>query len=216
MKLLCPACDIRIPKENIHVPEGMCACPACGEVYRIADFLRDDPDEAYRIERPAYSEIETLRSGESFAIHIPPLGFRSPARFMLFFTLFWNTMAWFMWIMAIRDRELIPILFMIPFILIGLVTLGIFLFFLRGKTHVLIDDKKMSVIRSLFGFTYRRDVTRSDIAAITHDVVYAQNYQPVYGIGIKRTSGKTIKFGANLTEEERKWLIGEIRFFLHA
>lgn len=40
-----------------------------------------------------------------------------------------------------------------------------------------------------------------------------QNHRPAYGIGLGYGT-KTLKFGSSLKEDERRWLMGELRDFL--
>lgn len=49
-----------------------------------------------------------------------------------------------------------------------------------------------------------------DLEEVTQVVMYTQNYQPVYGIGLSFSKGADLKFGSGLKESERLWLIGEL------
>lgn len=68
----------------------------------------------------------------------------------------------------------------------------------------------IAVHRTVLGVTRARSGRLTDLMRITENAVYQRNYQPVYGIGLFFKDGTKITFGSTLTEEERKWLIGEL------
>jgi hypothetical protein len=86
-------------------------------------------------------------------------------------------------------------------------------FMLFAEFALLVDRQECRLAWSVFKWSRKKVLPVSSITAVTEEVVYTKNYQPVYGVGIK-AGEKTVKFGSALTEEERKWLIGELRHFL--
>lgn len=149
-----------------------------------------------------------------WALSSPGNGFSGTAIFFLIFSLFWNAISWTLFISALNQGERFPVLFLIPFILIGLITFLVFIFLLKGVFSILIDRDACHAVWSIHKLKHSKRFATSEITDVVEDVVYTKNYQPVYGVGIKYGSKRTLKFGSGLSEEERKWCIGEIKHFL--
>lgn len=111
-------------------------------------------------------------------------------------------------------------LFLLPFVIIGLVTALLALFCLFGKTELAMDKEEGVFLRRLFGFHRRRAFRVEEIQAVKIHESYRQNERPVYGVGIlfgPRSSAsftkRPIVFGTALSEDEKAWLAGEINAF---
>jgi hypothetical protein len=213
MKLICKQCAELISAENINIKDGVCYCPRCDEVFKIASFLSDS-SVVNRIEKPVSSRVQHYADPDSMGFIIPPSGLAGGGYFFLFFSLFWNAVTWTGFIASIRSGEVFPILFLIPFLLVGAITFAIFLYFIKGEFALLANTQHCHGSWSLGNLKYNRKVSVNEITDIVEEVIYTKNYQPVYGIGIKAGKGKSLKFGSGLTEDERKWMIGELRYFL--
>lgn len=212
MNLVCPVCAAAIAPDDANVAEGVCRCRGCGGFFKIAALLTDEAT-VVRIAKPAYNKLEFFSDASSLGLIIPRGGNRSAALFLLFFALFWNALSWTMFALAIRDRQLPGVLFLSLFVVIGAVVAGIAVFLLFGEFSRLVDRSELRAVWSVFKWSRTKTVPVSGITAVTEEVVYTKNYQPVYGVGIK-SGRKTLKFGSALTEEERKWVVGELRHFL--
>lgn len=213
MKPLCPICGNVIPVELVNVQEGIGHCTRCNEVFALDVLMRNKGDIAYRTEKPAYSLIESFYDKDSMGFIIPALGLKGTTFFFLFFAAFWNAISWFMFIMALHDGEVFAVLFMLIFIVIGAGVFGMFIFYWKGVVSFEMDTLNCHVVWSVFKFRRMKTIACLDITAVTEDVVYSKNYQPVYGVCLKHGK-KSLKFGSSMTDEERKWAIGEIKQFL--
>ena len=213
MRVRCKHCHAEIPNEDINVAKAICHCRPCNEVFKLADFLLDS-DTVTRIEKPHYSKIESFLDDTSMGFIIPNASQKGTTIFFLIFTIIWNGISWPLFFSSLSEEDLFAKLFMLPFVIVGVITFLLFLFSWKGLFSLLIDQNDCYAVWSLFQLKYRRRIATSQISTVVEDVVYHQNYQPVYGVGIKHGKNKTLKFGSGLTEEERKWCIGEIRHFL--
>jgi hypothetical protein len=213
MKLICNQCQSIISPKNTNVPDGVCFCEKCGEFFRIASFLLFG-DVIERIERPDYSNVEMVASPNAIGFVLPPLGWKGRTINFLAGTLFGNAMIWFLSFDFVNEAGGIMTLLILPFILAGVGLVLTFLFHLKGNVTLLINHSQVSVSWGLFGFEYAKKGKTLDITDIGVDVVYSQSYQPVYGVGIKFKDDKYIKFGSTLSDQEKKWIVGEIRAFL--
>lgn len=212
MNLVCKACSALIPPADANIAEGVCTCRQCGGFFKIAALLKDD-SVVSRMARPAYSRVQFVAERDSVCLIVPPGGNRGTGVFLLLFSLFWNTISWVMFIAAIRDKQLFPVLFMTIFVAVGAGVGLIALYMFFGEFSVVADNRELRATWSLFKWSRKKIVPVSTITAVTEDVVYTKNYQPVYGVSIRHGINKSVKFGSGLSEEERRWLIGELRHF---
>jgi hypothetical protein len=212
MKLTCPKCGTELPASDVNLALGLCTCARCGEHFKIAVLITDEP-VAVRTERPAYSRLEFTADRESLGLIVPPGGDKWVARFFLFFSLIWNLISWPIFLGALFKGQIFLLLFLTLFVAIGLLFAVFALYAYRGEFTLSIDRQRVHAIWTLFRYNFERSAANADVTAVVEEVVYTRNYQPVYGIAIKHGT-RTIKFGSSLTEDERRWLIGEIRHFL--
>ena len=109
---------------------------------------------------------------------------------------------------------LFGLLFMIPFVLIGLVTAGIALYCVFGETSLAMDRERGVLQRRLFRWKHEKSFLLSDITAVRIQEAYRQNESPVYGVGIVLRDRKMpLVFASNLAEDEKAWLVGEVHAF---
>lgn len=64
--------------------------------------------------------------------------------------------------------------------------------------------------RELFGRSKAKSLPADSITSIAEVVFYHKNYQPVNGIEIRGDRGK-LRFGSVLTDEEKSWLVADLR-----
>jgi len=91
--------------------------------------------------------------------------------------------------------------------------LGMFYAAFRNKfarLQLTVDSSAVTLRRELFGRTKDITLPVSGITSVSQVQFYQQNYQPVHGIEIRGTGGK-IRFGSILTDEEKAWLVADLR-----
>ena len=217
MKITCPACAAEIPPSHVNVARDVFTCAACHEGFSLSSVVRG-ADE--RVPRPAHSRVEFVADSESLGLIIPPGGNRSMAWFFLLFAVFWNAISWGILIATLHKGTdgLFHALFLVPFILIGAATALFSLYGFKGQFTLTLDRHECRAIWSLFRWNHSRVAPAAGIVTIDEDVVFTQNHRPVYGLVIRHgpDGAKTIKFGTTLKDDERAWLIGELRHFVQA
>jgi hypothetical protein len=110
--------------------------------------------------------------------------------------------------------DIFGLLFLIPFVLIGLVTAVIALFCLFGETTLAFDRETGIVRRKLFRWKYDTRFRMSDLTDVKLAEAYRQNDVPVYGVGLVVSSKKrSLVFGSHLADDEKHWLVSEIYSF---
>jgi hypothetical protein len=212
MKLRCPKCGATIPPASTNLADGIATCPACQEFFRIDALLRDEAAVA-RIEKPANSNLEFAVDRDTLGLIVPRGRGRKGAWVMVVFAVFWNAFTWFMAIAALLQKQYAPVLFLSLFMAVGILVLVIALFQMFGEFTLSIDRTECRAIWSLFRWMRTKRIPTASISAVSQDVVYTRNHQPVYGIALKH-GDRSLKFGSALSEDERKWIVGEIRHFL--
>ena len=208
MKLICKQCRAVIPTSDTNIQEGICFCAKCGEYFRIASFLRFG-DVVGRMKKPDYTQVKALVSASTISFVLPPLGWKGRTKNWLFGSLAWNAI---LWLIGIYDKEML--FFMVPFMLVGIGLILVFLFHLKGTTMLHVNDFQVIASWRLFRFEYTKKGRTDTISDVGINTIYLESYQPVNGIGIKFKNGKSIKFGSNLSELEQKWIAGEILAYI--
>lgn len=209
MKIHCPHCEAELPADSINIAKGIAHCRPCNEIIDIS-LLKMGAEDVALVEKPSTSRVESFVSRDEIGFILPPLGFRGTTLFFLLFTTFWNGISWTMFIAALSSGEIGAVLFLTPFLAIGLVTFGIFLYLLKGEVAVLINRQEVSISRTVFGKTFNKSRVYQDLKHVGMVECYRQNNTPVYGVGLEFKDAKPIKFGSGLKEEEKQWILSEI------
>lgn len=212
MKILCPSCKAEIPATDINIAKGIAHCKPCNEIVDVTSFQTGAEDIAL-VEKPSWSRIESFVDTDDMGVIFPPLGFRGITLFFLLFTTFWNGISWVGFISALKAGELGGILFLIPFLAIGLITFGIFLYLLKVEVALLINRETVTLSRTIFGKSFTKVRSFSGLCRVERVECYRSNNRPVYGVGLEFTDEKPLKFGSNLKEEEKDWILSEVSRF---
>jgi len=224
VKIVCPKCQAHISANAVNIAQGVAFCKDCDEGFSLNGLAREQ--EIPRIERPADARSTLTRSAEHIAVVLPPGGLKGIGCFMTFFTLFWNGVTWtvgFGMLAALVGGTgtgpalgvgFFGLLFMVPFVLIGLVTGVIALYCVFGETLLAMDRQHFILDRRLFRYKYVLKYPFADITKIELAEAYRQNESPVYGVGIfLKSKHMPLAFGSSLSEEEKGWLLGELHAF---
>lgn len=103
---------------------------------------------------------------------------------------------------------------MIPFFgvfwAVGLGTLYVGLRNMLARHTITVGGGHITMRREMLGRVSLKSMACAGITTIAEREFYQQNYQPVYGIEIKAADGK-IRFGTTLSEEEKAWLVADLR-----
>jgi hypothetical protein len=230
MATVCPACGGVIPESDVNVAKDIAFCRKCDKGYPLSELVMggmgggaEAPVDLsmpvrgawYRDDGGEVSIGATLRSVAG-------------AGFMIFFSGFWNAITWTLVIVTLRGffhvgqqpvvraghgtqiTGIFPLLFMIPFVLIGAVTGVLALMMLFGRVEVTVRGGEGQVFTGIGGVGRRK---RFDAAAVTGVAVryagWQQNRQPQYAIYLE---GPTpVKFGSMLTPERRAFIAAALR-----
>lgn len=189
--------------------------------WRWQDDLWIPISQSAKIAKPKFSRVRLHRSEDAITIDIPPdrLGSGCGLSFVLPFALAWNAGVWSGVIAAVAHPNIVTLLFMLPFILIGLQLIcQVFFAFLAmfTRTHWYIDRDHLTETTSMFGFRWSSRLPRTALMKLT--------YSPTYRIGgttesaFLSLSGEfphhEYKLPHSLSEGELQWLAQELSDFL--
>ena len=183
----CEECGTQLPaSENRRV------CPECGWVFHPDEAAHSSGDQQTGAgdplqfgevvpdlepgELPADSiiRIDENRT-ESLQLSWPP---GIPVKLKLFLGLFMGVFCtiWFgviigMWVAALHDGleafDLVFLLFSVPFIVVGMVPLGIFLFILIGRVQISVDQRHLMGRLGVGPLGYRKKVSTESVKSIS-------------------------------------------------
>ena len=204
----CPSCGAELAESAIDFDAGTARCFTCGHVSKIS--LGEGRFSEPRVEKPANTRVVVDRSRPGqIALYVPGRG----GGFFFFFAIFWLAITSAITVGALSSGEGFPILFMIPFWLVGLGMLLIGLFMRFGITGVYIDQQQFIVSKTLVGKGWTRRGLTDEIGAIRLTEAYRSNNRPVMAVGIA-AGAKTYSIGSFLSGSEKKWLVSELRAFM--
>ena len=217
MRLFCPACEREIPAENINIDEAIAKCE-CGEVFGIEGVAEDVGEIAP--EKPAGTKIEVDES-PSNELHIwIGGGFKPSVIGLIIFAALWNGfLIIFSFMMFFgggwdADEGVFPIIFLIPFYLVGIGFIIGILWILFGKSSIHVNSIGIVVVKELFGLRKRKIVPLEIVGEINVDNTGTTvNNVPQRAVMI-HFGKKTARFGTGLSEQERQWLAYEIKQFV--
>ena len=218
--LRCPQCGHKAGQ----VAEGAVAvCGHCGWRGSLLEWApRGDEAAALRAADPDGPPPGTAIArrdlgGGAVAWEVPPSG-RSGG--LMFFAILWN--GFILLFTAVFGSAMLggklegdapgwlAIPFLIPFWGVG-IGLAYAVARIKFARHlVVVDSREVVLVRSLFGRAKRRALAREGLEAIEKREFYRQNYRPVHGVEVRGRGGK-LRFGTALTEEEKDWLVADIR-----
>jgi hypothetical protein len=204
----CPSCGAELDERGVDLDAGTARCFQCGHVSKLG--LGEGAAAVPRVEKPARTRVVVDRSRPGqIALYIPGRG----GVFFFAFAAFWFTITGILTVTAVSSGEGFPVLFMVPFWLVGLGMLLMGLFTRFGVTGVYVDRQQFIVSKTLFGKGWTRRGVTDEISTIQLSEAYRSNDQPVMALAIA-AGAETYSVGSFLKDDEKRWLVSELRAFL--
>lgn len=236
----CPRCAGPIQIDDINVAKDTALCRACGGMLSYADLVHADaapPLAGVDLADPPHG-VSLNDYGSRFELVATT---RSPAMalFMIFFAAFWNSVTWLFVGLGVTGllgalnvtlpawwpapsmgsggmglgMSIFLLLFITPFVLIGLLTLVLALIALAGSCRVEIDGARGLVSTGVGPLRWKR---RFDAAAVTRVAIEhansSTNGKPDRHIVID--GPRPVSFGTMLTPARRRWMAAALRTLL--
>ena len=164
---------------------------------------------------PPDSKIEVIESGsDRLVVYVPPGGKKSLG--LLIFGTLWSLITASItgvFLFNMPEFEILPLLFMSLFWIVGLVMLTIGVRMRFTRLHILLDRDRLAIQRTLFG---RKSLAETQLTPESRARLvesYQENDVPVYRVDVEG-SNRTAKFGTSLSREEKRWFVATINEFL--
>jgi hypothetical protein len=236
----CSKCGKAIPSEDVNVANDVAYCRACNVSHQLS-ALTQGTELATTVDLnqpPAGAWYTNDGTGSVIGATHRSLGTAIGA---LAFGLFWNGIVSVFVLVALAGTlrhlgitlphwfpapnmngspmsvgmTIFLWIFLTPFIVIGLVMIGVFVSCLAGRTEVRIRNAEGVVFAGIGSLGYRR---RFDASAVKDVRIDDKQWRDSDGgrqhktyIIIETRECKLVKFGSMLTEERRKFLAGAVR-----
>ena len=221
MDTVCPDCAADIPPDEINVGQNVAYCRACDTLHRLSELADQDRVTLDPTDEPPAGawlrdDGRHIRVGATC---------RSPAT-ALFFTLFsgfWNSIVAVFLFNAIasllgyqglgspsKGFDLFTLIFMIPFVIVGLVTAFIALMALFGRVEVRIGRDRATAFTGLGPLGWKRPFDATDVTDVTIQTANSStNGKPDRHIVIE-TPHAAVKLGSVLSKARRRWMAGAL------
>ena len=203
----CPSCGAELAESAVNLDAGTARCFQCGHVSKLS--LGGGESVEPRVERPAKTRVVLDRSRPGrIALYIRVRGGKLllPFAILSLVTLGALTAA------GLFSGDF-PILFVVAFWLVGLGLLLLGLLVRFGITGVYVDRQQFIVAKTLFAKGWTRRGRTGEISTIRLSEAYRSNGRPVMAVGIA-AGAKTYTFGSFLEDDEKPWLVSELRTFM--
>lgn len=221
MDTVCPNCSADIPPDEVNVSENIAYCRACDTLHRLSELTDTERVVAPPTDDPPHGAWirdngRDIRVGASC---------RSPstAFFFIIFSGFWNSIVGLFLFNSIASLlgykgigssstgfDLFTLLFMIPFVFVGLITASIALMALAGRVEVRIGPEKGVAFTGLGPLGWRRRFDATRVNEVTIQTANSStNGKPDRHIVIE-SDDATVKVGSILSRARRRWMAGAL------
>jgi len=138
---------------------------------------------------------------------LPPGGLFGGGVGLALFSLIWNLLVWYK---LVESQGGLVLLLSIP-VFIGIAIAVLAFQLLIGTFTLQLNPITCVGTWKLFGLSYSKYRRTIDILDVVESAIYEKGGQPKRGVGIKFSAAEDLEFGSTLTEDERKWVVGELR-----
>lgn len=216
MQLTCPTCAKPYPPENINVQTDVAHCPACNQMAHPSELMSDNFDPEVITAPPPgawYSENmnETVVGATT----------RSPvALFMVPFMCVWSGFSIggiYGSQIASREFNLMMSLFGLPFVVGSILFWSITLMAIWGKSEVRLRGQNGEVFVGIGSLGWKRRFNFEDIDSVD-ETLTTTNYpgRNTSGNVIELSGKSTLRFGSNLSEPRRYFMLHALRAYMSA
>ena len=211
----CPECgsSLDLPRE---LPEGddLLHCSACSWSGGMMDLMASNDGWGEVREQPAGSKIvkSSMDGGTQWLMPAS----KKP-NFLCFFALLWLGFVGFITFTLLfgtvegEDPVWVFLLFLIPFWAVGLGVGYGGLRMMLMESILVVDQSEVRLMQRLFGKVKLKRLGREEVKCVERYTAYSQNERPVYGLRIATGGKEKIAFGSRLKEDEKRWLLSELR-----
>ncbi len=220
---VCPKCGSELNLGDINIDQGVALCRACGRLSSLSEVVKTAVPVDHLIDDPPKG-CTLIDYGRDVQILV---SLRSIRRMLMtaFVMMFWNGITSIFVLGALaslvfggssgessdfplptmpRGIAVGVLLFMIPFILIGLSLIAAFLLAIGGHLDIRLAHNEGSIRTALGPFGWTRRFNPADIQNVAIHMHSGENGTTPDGLVLE--GKRTIRFGSGLPEDRRDWL----------
>ncbi|MCE7973478.1 MAG: hypothetical protein DYG92_04005 [Leptolyngbya sp. PLA1] len=225
MAMHCPKCGNEIAEADVNVGANVAFCRACDEALVLSSLATGAPvdSEGVPVEvfTPPMQAVDLANPPKGCAYRddgtvaeITAACRSETGWFFLFFSGFWNAITWTVGLAMLfsgDSTDLIAVLFMIPFMLIGLLTAAFAVVGLWGAVRVRLRREDGEVFLGFMNIGWRKTFRPAEVTAVAlEDSGTRVNRKAVPHIVLK-CLGEEVKFGTLLKEDRRNFVYGALK-----
>ena len=158
--------------------------------------------------KPEFSKISLYLNNNHHKIIIPNEGWSFKAKYSLLLSIICNVFVGFALYKLSKGSCIV--LFFLPLFALSIGSFLYFLFNLKGQIRIIFDEKTIKVFWKLYQIRYSRWGKSKELYKIVEYNTADKDDLQKFVIGLYFENGDIIKFGNDLFDEERKWLIAEL------
>lgn len=235
----CPSCDGEILTSDINIREGVALCSHCGELSHLSDLNYTGMRNEERLANPPkHSSIKSDQDSARISISL----FSLPRFFaMLFACIFWNSIVSIFLNIAITSvcyhifgyipnwlptvisdagngidnlgMTIFLCLFLTPFVIIGILLLISVLLSLFGSIRIILSPEKSSISTGFTFLRWKKVFDPNQVSSISIEQGKLSNENDTRTV-IQIEAQKTIRFGSDLSEHKKEWLVAVLKAIL--
>jgi hypothetical protein len=227
---VCPACGKAIATADVNVGEGVALCRGCGKLSRLSEVVDAPASRAALVEEPPLG-CHVVDDGVEWRAEATTRSVGG-AIAALFFAAFWNSIVGVfvavalgsLWLRLVgplpswapQTQAGVPlavacflVLFLVPFVAVGLAMIGMVFMGLGGRVEVRMREGTGVIFTGVGPVGWRR---RFDALAVTSvrigEVIGSEGGRSKHIEMRLGAHGRRLKFGTGLSEQRREWLTG--------
>lgn len=143
--------------------------------------------------------VTFLQEGGKNIFRFKRMGWNRSNVFTFLFALAWNGIIWGVFL----DKAIV--IFLVPFMAIGVLLLILPLFLAYGKRSLIVDADYIIFQIAFFGYKHKRKRYTYEIQSIDH--VQSKHENVASTIVVQTNSSYPLQFGRLLSEEEKEWIV---------
>jgi hypothetical protein len=207
MEIYCKKCTSEIPFDDINIKEGIYSCAYCSGIFKIVEHNQNHYKNI-QIEKPKNTKIKLIKLNDGIEITTPIQGV---SHFGNVFVLLFSILVSYIAIFKILPNDENPLHLKLVFLGAGLLLFFIFLFISFRSNKIIINTthiiKKFKILQIPISF---RKVNLTNFEYIAEELLYKNHEHPAKGIVISFKNTRKMKFGIDLSTNERNWLVNLI------
>jgi len=228
----CPKCNAGATQLDINIKTDVAQCKQCNHVFRLSSLFEEESEEiATKRDEQEYASFsidnapptdcyyEKLAYARALGVNL-----NSKMGWVLVgFSIIWDSFLLFFFtelpLNQMGGSSIFILLFMLPFLAVGIGLPAYGLFLVKGKIEFLIDFDSVTLFRGVGNIGFKKKIVLQDVKSITKKKAPKSNSSKSQNLStdgkpskmVVIQTNKKIKFGQTLPEEKLNFLYFSIR-----